>query len=80
MKHATQKTLEMINPILEQLRKSGLKEKGFGKFYKASQAYVHFHEDATGVYADVKRKGKWQRLKIPRNKKECKRFAHKLMK
>lgn len=79
MRHASAKTLKRIAPVLRQLRKSDLKENGLGKFYKSSQAFLHFHEDESGIYADVKRKGKWQRMKVPQNKMEWKGFCRRCL-
>ena len=31
-----------------------LKEKSRGTFYRKSQAFLHFHEDPAGLFADVR--------------------------
>ena len=55
MKHATAGTLEVLAPLLEELRgRERLVERTPGAFYLRSRAFLHFHEDASGVYADVK--------------------------
>ena len=41
--------------MLVQLRAlPDLKEKSRGTFYRKSQAFLHFHEDPAGLFADVR--------------------------
>ena len=55
MKHASQKTLENLDNVLRQLRAHrALVERTPGSFYFKSKAFLHFHEDPTGLFADVK--------------------------
>ena len=55
MKHASHMSLDRLAPLLEQLRAiSGLIERTPGSFYRRSAAFLHFHEDPTGLFADVK--------------------------
>ena len=55
MKHATAATLAALAPTLNQLRRfDRLVERTPGSFYVKSRAFLHFHEDPTGLYADVK--------------------------
>ena len=55
MKHASAKTLERLAPFLEQLRSvPGLVERRPGTFYYRSAAFLHFHEDPAGLFADAK--------------------------
>ena len=55
MKHAGLDALAALEPLLRQLRKnSSLVERTPGSFYRRSKAYLHFHEDTSGTYADVK--------------------------
>lgn len=55
MKHASARTLASVQPLLQQLRAlPGLVERTPGAFYLRSKAFLHFHEDPTGVFADVK--------------------------
>ena len=44
----------------------GLIEKANGAFYQRRVGILHFHEDAEGVYADVKISGDWRRVEIDR--------------
>lgn len=55
VKHARQDTLELLEPLLQKLRKyQALVERTPGAFYLKSKAYLHFHQDPSGIYADVK--------------------------
>ena len=55
MRHATSETLQEIEPLLEKLRSvPGLVEKRPGIFYRRSRAVLHFHEDPSGLHADVR--------------------------
>ncbi len=55
MKHAGPETLAKIKPLLARLRgMPELKEKTPGTFYFKSRAFLHFHEDPAGLYADIR--------------------------
>ena len=55
MKHAGAATLSLLDPLLTEIRKRPLlREKSRGAFYCKSKAFLHFHEDAAGIFADVK--------------------------
>ena len=55
MKHAGAAALVRIDGLLAQLRAvDGLVERKPGIFYRGSRAFLHFHEDPTGLYADVR--------------------------
>ena len=57
MKHASTETIKSLSPFLDQIRAfSGLKEKKPGIFYRKSRAFLHFHEDGSQIYADVRLK------------------------
>ena len=59
MKHAGDKTLADLEPLLAQLRAvPGLVERKPGIFYRGSNAFLHFHEDPTGLFADAKIDGR----------------------
>ncbi|HEY9712689.1 MAG TPA: hypothetical protein V6C72_04425 [Chroococcales cyanobacterium] len=63
MKHAGEETLAALSGLLSQLRQiPGLKEKKHGTFYRAGAAFLHFHEDPAGIFADLKIDGAWQRF------------------
>ena len=55
MKHAGGDALDRLEPLLSRVRKfDGLKEKKPGTFYRAGRAFLHFHEDPKGFFADVR--------------------------
>jgi hypothetical protein len=65
MKHAGAACLDALEPMLEQLRAiEGLKEKSRGTFYRKSKAFLHFHEDPAGFFADVKLGDDFVRLPV----------------
>jgi hypothetical protein len=73
MKHAGPDTLTAIEPLLRQLRAySSLVERTPGSFYRKSKAFLHFHEDATGTYADVKLNGaEFTRMRVTTSKERA---------
>ena len=55
MRHARAEALDALEPLLERLRAfAALKERSRGVFYVKSQAFLHFHEDPAGLFADVR--------------------------
>ena len=54
MKHATSIRLDRIESLLARLRALPLKEKSRGVFYLNSRAFLHFHEDPAGLFADIR--------------------------
>jgi hypothetical protein len=55
VKHAGAQALDQIEPLLTKLRKlDGLKERSRGVFYRGPAAFLHFHEDQAGMFADLK--------------------------
>ncbi|UTP41538.1 hypothetical protein M9M90_10290 [Phenylobacterium sp. LH3H17] len=55
MRHAGQAALDALEPLLARLRAlPGLTEKSRGVFYRKSKAFLHFHEDPTGLFADIR--------------------------
>jgi hypothetical protein len=59
MKHAGPASLAQLAPLLERIRALGhLTERKPGTFYRRSSAFLHFHEDPTGLFADLKTDGK----------------------
>ena len=71
MKHAGADTLKQLEPLLGRLRSiSKLTERKPGTFYLRSSAFLHFHEDPAGVFADIKLDGaSFQRMAL-RSKKD----------
>lgn len=55
MKHAGPEALARLSGLLGELRaRPLLREKRPGIFYLRSRAFLHFHEDPTGLFADVR--------------------------
>ena len=51
--------------LLDQLRTlPSLTEKSPGRFYRRSKAFLHFHEDPTGPYADVRLGADFERCRV----------------
>lgn len=58
MKHATPATLKQLEPLLARIRGlGGLVERKPATFYRRSSAFLHFHEDHAGLFADAKFNG-----------------------
>lgn len=77
MKHARPETLSTLEPMLRQLRKdSTLVERTSGCFYRKSKAFLHFHEDASGTYADVKLNGEnFIRIRVSTSQEQARFLA-----
>ena len=51
--------------MLRELRRvPGLVEKKRGVFYRRSKAFVHFHEDVSGLHADVRFADDFERFRV----------------
>src|SRR5579872_6464594 len=65
MKHATASALDRLTRLLGEIRQSQLlKEKSRGVFYCRSKAFLHFHEDAAGLFADLRTGSEWERFRV----------------
>lgn len=65
MKHAGRETIDRLKRLLRSLRAiPGLIEKSPGIFYRRSSAFLHFHEDPAGIFADIKLGDDWQRMPV----------------
>lgn len=65
MRHAGPATLARIAPLLEALRaRPGLRETRPGVFSLKSRAFLHFHDDPSGVHADVRLADDFLRLRV----------------
>jgi hypothetical protein len=54
MRHARDQDLDRLDDLLAGLRAlPGLVEKKRGVFYLKGRAYLHFHEDPKGLFADL---------------------------
>ena len=58
MRHALDKDLDRVEGLLAQLRTlPGMVERKRGVFYFKSRAFLHFHEDPKGMFADIRQAG-----------------------
>jgi hypothetical protein len=65
MKHAGGDALDRLEPLLTELRAlAGLREKSRGVFYRRTRAFLHFHEDPTGLFADVRFADDFERVNV----------------
>ena len=65
MRHATAADLTRLAPLLAALRAfSVLREPKPGVFYRGSHAFLHFHADPAGDFADVKVGREWERARV----------------
>jgi hypothetical protein len=65
MKHAGPEAFARLAPLIAELRAlAALREPRPGTFYRGSQAFLHFHEDAAGDFADVKVDRDWERSRV----------------
>jgi hypothetical protein len=65
MKHAGAAALDQLEPLLAEIRAlPGLKEKSRGVFYRGSKAFLHFHEDPAGLFADVRLGADFDRYRV----------------
>lgn len=65
MKHAGPATLARISPLLEELHaRPVLREMRPGVFYLESCAFLHFHDDPSGIFADVRLAEEFVRLPV----------------
>ena len=65
MKHAGAGALGELSGLLESLRKrTGLVERKLGIFYVKGKAFLHFHEDRAGLFADLRHGDDWLRLPV----------------
>jgi hypothetical protein len=65
MRHAGPSTLARIAPLLAELRtRPALREPRPGVFYLKSRAFLHFHDDRSGVFADVRLAEEFVRLEV----------------
>lgn len=77
MKHAGSAALDRLEPLLTQVRDlPGLKETSRGVFYRKGKAFLHFHEDPTGLWADVRPEGtEFERIRVETGEEQVALFA-----
>ncbi len=65
MQHASSAALDRLEPLLEELRSlPQLVERKRGVFYRRSRAFLHFHEDPSGMHADVRLGDAFERVRV----------------
>ena len=65
MRHAGSAALDELEDLLVKVRAhETLLEKKRGTFYRKSSAFLHFHEDLAGLFADLKVGGDWARFRV----------------
>ena len=71
VKHADADALAALSGLIENLRKRNvLVERRLGIFYTKGRAFLHFHTDPAGLFADLRRGGDWQRFPV-NDPEEC---------
>ena len=67
MKHAGAAALKALSDLLDGLRsRTALVERRPEIFYVSGKAFLHFHEDPAGLFADLRPAGDWQRFPVNR--------------
>ena len=65
MKHAGAGAIEALGDLLVSLRtRTALVERRPGIFYVGGKAFLHFHEDPAGLFADLRLDGDWRRFPV----------------
>ena len=78
MKHAGEASLDQLEPLLTSLRSMpALREKKRGSFYRGGRAFVHFHEDPGGLFADVRFREEFERFEVTKVAQQ-RRFAERI--
>lgn len=69
MKHASPESLEPLSDLLDEIRlRAHLTEKKLGVFYWKSKAFLHFHEDPAGMFADLRAGQEFDRYPVNTSK------------
>ena len=77
MKRAGPETLAELETMLQGVRKFGaLTERKPGIFYRGTSAFLHFHEDAAGLFADLKVGGSFERFRVTRRVEQNELLKH----
>ncbi|MFP3270637.1 MAG: hypothetical protein RXR52_07070 [Paraburkholderia sp.] len=65
MKHAGPAALDTLAVLIGAIRERGaLKEPRPGVFYRKGKAFLHFHEDPAGLFADLRPASEWERYRV----------------
>jgi hypothetical protein len=76
MKHAGPEALDTLDALLRDLRKLPfLVEKSRGVFYRSSQAFLHVHEDPSGMHADLRVGDDFDRYRVQTKSEQARLLA-----
>jgi hypothetical protein len=64
VKHAGPEALDALADLVAAVRARGLKEPRPGIFYRKGKAWLHFHEDKAGLFADIRLDAEWERFRV----------------
>jgi hypothetical protein len=64
MKHAGATALAALTELISAIRAYGVKEPRPGVFYRKGKAWLHFHEDKAGLFADIRLREDWERFRV----------------
>jgi hypothetical protein len=65
MKHAGTAAFGALRDLLQSLRtRTALVERRPGIFYVGGRAFLHFHEDPAGLFADLRLANDWHRFPV----------------
>ena len=64
MKHAGPEALDALADLVAAVRARGLKEPRPGILYRKGKAWLHFHEDKAGLFADLRLGSEWERFRV----------------
>jgi len=64
VKHAGPEALDALAHLVAAVRARGLKEPRPGIFYRKGKAWLHFHEDKAGLFADIRLAAEWERFRV----------------
>jgi hypothetical protein len=65
VKHAGPAALDALDEVIVAVRaRDGLKEPRRGVFYRRGKAWLHFHEDPAGLFADLREDADWTRFRV----------------
>jgi hypothetical protein len=76
MKHAGAAALNALRELITAIRaRDGLKEPRPGVFYRKGKAWLHFHEDKAGLFADLRVGAEWERFRVSEAEERAKLLA-----
>jgi hypothetical protein len=74
MEHAGAAALDALEGLIAAIRqRDDVQERRRGYFYRKGRALVHFHQDQTGLFADLHDGPQWRRLRVSESE-ERRRF------